>query len=453
MSAPAANVSSGQIDIPSTQLTLPPSVPMTWTANLILNGDAESALNNWYFPLLPAAKVNSYKVTTDKLFHTRPPLPPPDSGSYFFSGGKVDELKPILMNDAFNNNNSSNNSSYISQRITFPADQKLSALIDNSSIVFSLAGWFGGLKDKNDYASLELRFYSGNGSELFVDKSPNSPHPILSIGAVDAKTRDDKTILLPKRTNGTIPVGCRSVNVTLRFVRPAISTGTSNTIDGYADNLDLRLGCASSLLVSTGEAFSSTGGSGGGVGIKFVHPNYATVHAAADTAPVVVSDSMSSSKISKPIIIGIITVVCILVLVTIISTTLYIRRQKQRRLIMPASSKASTSDQHLRHNRSQKISTTKSHVAVFPGNEPTVRDAHANDIPLPMPGSKFRVLRRYVPGREDELILIVGDDIIIEESFSDGWAYGISCFSQTSGYFPMACVLSIEKMVVVPAYR
>ncbi|ORX55250.1 hypothetical protein BCR36DRAFT_346886 [Piromyces finnis] len=54
------------------------------------------------------------------------------------------------------------------------------------------------------------------------------------------------------------------------------------------------------------------------------------------------------------------------------------------------------------------------------------------------------VIHPYNPMIEDEIKLNVGDIILIQDIFNDGWVHGINCTSNTEGTFPVACISPYE---------
>jgi len=54
------------------------------------------------------------------------------------------------------------------------------------------------------------------------------------------------------------------------------------------------------------------------------------------------------------------------------------------------------------------------------------------------------VIHPYNPMIEDEIKLNVGDIILIQDIFNDGWVHGINCTTNTEGTFPVACISPYE---------
>ncbi|GAA2403524.1 hypothetical protein Cme02nite_74700 [Catellatospora methionotrophica] len=103
--------------------------------------------------------------------------------------------------------------------------------IDAGTARYDAAAWLGGYADQNDTAQLSVAFRNAAGQTLST----------VVLGPVTAAQRANVTGMLSRTATGTVPVGSRTAQVELLFVRAG---GTSN--DGYADSL--------SLSVSTGGA-------------------------------------------------------------------------------------------------------------------------------------------------------------------------------------------------------
>lgn len=101
------------------------------------------------------------------------------------------------------------------------------ALIDAGSLRFELAGYFGGLLARDDFATLTATFIS----------AANAPLSVIQIGNVSAQDRAGATGLLPRRTAGAVPPGTRQVRLDLELTR--VTAGAYNT--GFADSLSLIL--------------------------------------------------------------------------------------------------------------------------------------------------------------------------------------------------------------------
>ena len=58
--------------------------------------------------------------------------------------------------------------------------------------------------------------------------------------------------------------------------------------------------------------------------------------------------------------------------------------------------------------------------------------------------NKHIVIHPYNPIIEDEIKLNIGDIILIQDIFNDGWVHGINCTTNTEGTFPVACITPYE---------
>ncbi len=101
------------------------------------------------------------------------------------------------------------------------------ALIDAGRLSARLSGSLGGHATEGDSARVSVKFFDASNAELGT---------AVRIGPVTAADRRKQTVLLRRRSSGAVPVGTRSIVVTLTFTR---SAGTYN--QATADNLALRL--------------------------------------------------------------------------------------------------------------------------------------------------------------------------------------------------------------------
>lgn len=184
----------------------------SFETNLIVNGGAEAgtgsstgndvlAVPGWTtvgnFTVVQYGAPGGYPSATDPG--------PANRGANFFAGGP------------------NNASSSASQTINESAD---AAAIDRGGVSFDLAGYLGGYINQRDNAVLTVTFLSGSNATLGS----------ASIGPVTVGDRSSATGLLLRTTSGLVPVGTRSIGVTLQMTR---LDGDYN--DGYADNLSLIL--------------------------------------------------------------------------------------------------------------------------------------------------------------------------------------------------------------------
>ena len=138
------------------------------------------------------------------------PVPPqPDRGDALFAGGPngVDE---VLV-------------SILTQTVSLAS---IDAIVDACSLGYTLSAWLGGFGDQNDRAVLTATFR--DGSLVTLDTA--------TIGPVTDAERGNQTGLQFRTTSGTLPVGTRSVLMTLTF-----TTDIATYNNGYADVLSFVL--------------------------------------------------------------------------------------------------------------------------------------------------------------------------------------------------------------------
>lgn len=189
-------------------LALARSSEATLNSNLIVNPGAESdvvtvpaggvvpTLTGWTRTgNLTAVKYD----TTDFITSTDPG--PIDRGANFFAGGP------------------SSSSSSATQTISVSDE---TVRIDGGLLKYNLSGYFGGYLSQQDYAILRAQFRDGSDAVLGT----------ASVGGDNASSRGGATGLLLDEKAGAVPVGTRSVVLTLEMTRAG---GSYN--DGYADNL------------------------------------------------------------------------------------------------------------------------------------------------------------------------------------------------------------------------
>ncbi|MCY2966244.1 MAG: hypothetical protein NT069_21870 [Planctomycetota bacterium] len=130
---------------------------------------------------------------------------------------------PLVRGTNFFAGGPSNAASSASQLIDVSSE---ASAIDAGDVTFSLAAYLGGFSSQRDHAVLEIDFLNAADSSIGFD----------SIGPVSNTERSNLTGLLPRSSFGAIPVGTRTIDVTLWMTRV---DGAYN--DGYADNLSLIL--------------------------------------------------------------------------------------------------------------------------------------------------------------------------------------------------------------------
>ncbi len=184
------------------------------TGNLIVNGDAEEGVGSSDGSPVPvpgwtvtgeATAVQYGVVTSGGAYPAATDPGPVNRGLNFFSGGQNDTT------------------STLAQTISLAS---YATGIDAGAVTFALQGYLGGFSTQDDNAVLSVSFKNASGTELAA----------ATIGPVTEPDRSGLTGLLLRSTTGSVPVGSRSVVVTVTMTR---LQGTYN--DGYADNLSLVL--------------------------------------------------------------------------------------------------------------------------------------------------------------------------------------------------------------------
>lgn len=181
--------------------------------NLILNGDAEAGAGSpdGYASagIIPGFNVfgdfNVVRYGAPGGFPLLTDPGPVARGQNFFAGGN------------------SNAYSSATQLIDVSSG---AAHIDAGSATFDLSAFLGGFSSQGDYATLTATFLNAGNGALGN----------ASVGPVSNLDRSNQTGLLLRDTTGFVPVGTRSIQVSLEMTRLA---GSYN--DGYADNLSLVL--------------------------------------------------------------------------------------------------------------------------------------------------------------------------------------------------------------------
>ncbi len=102
-----------------------------------------------------------------------------------------------------------------------------SYLIDSQTVWFNFSAWLGGYSNQNDNAQISL---------TFLDQTNQKVGNTTILGPVLASDRGNVTSLVFRQTNGLVPVGARSIIVTV------IMTCTNPIYDdGLADNIAVVL--------------------------------------------------------------------------------------------------------------------------------------------------------------------------------------------------------------------
>jgi hypothetical protein len=178
--------------------------------NAIVNADAESGAGSADGAIVPVpgwtvtgnfTAVQYGAVDASGAFPAPTDPGPASRGANFFAGGP------------------GNSFSSATQLLDV---SNISAQIDAGIVTFLLSGYLGGFATQGDYAVLTADFLDASSASLGS----------AAIGPVTSSDRSNSTGLLPRDTNGAIPVGTRGISFTLDMTRLA---GSYN--DGYADNL------------------------------------------------------------------------------------------------------------------------------------------------------------------------------------------------------------------------
>jgi hypothetical protein len=194
-------------------LSLTGSARGDFNVNLIVNGDAESgpgsATGNDLEPIPGWTITGNATVVKYGIgggFPAASDPGPPSRGNNFFAGGP------------------DNGASSLAQSIVLTAAD--ATVIDSGGAAFDLSGYLGGFDGQGDNAVLTIVFRNAGATSLGSGQ----------IGPVTETDRAGATGLLLRETVGTVPVGTRSIDVTLSLTR---TSGSYN--DAYADNLSLIL--------------------------------------------------------------------------------------------------------------------------------------------------------------------------------------------------------------------
>lgn len=188
---------------------------ISFNQNLIINGDAESDIGS--SDGSPIGTVTGFASTVGNFAVVKygavisgfPLLSPTDPGpsgrgvNYFAGGPSAVSMARQLIDIS-----------------------TIASSIDLGSTRYQLSGFLGGWGNQGDNVVVRANFLN----------SANAPIGFAVLGPVSNVERGNVTSLLPRLTDGGVPVGTRSIDVSLAFTRTA---GTYN--DGFADNLSLTL--------------------------------------------------------------------------------------------------------------------------------------------------------------------------------------------------------------------
>jgi hypothetical protein len=180
--------------------------------NLIVNGGAEAgeglpgagSLPGWDTLSNAKGGMISVQYNYDGYPKTGDPGPK-HRGTNFFAGGT---------NAA---------SSHAGQQIDVSA---VAADIDARALHYAFEGYLGGSENQADYATATVEFFDAGGTSLGS----------AVIGAVTVQQRHGVTGLWYRVAKGSVPVGTRSIQISINAAR---FVGSNN--DGYLDELSLIL--------------------------------------------------------------------------------------------------------------------------------------------------------------------------------------------------------------------
>ena len=171
--------------------------------NLLVDGNAENALNGWNSINSPAV----VQYGTAGGFPTATDPGPPDRLKAFFAGG-------------------SNPSSSLFQNIILSAN---AADVDAGKVACDVSAWLGGFLNDGDNARFDVHFFDGNNKDLLA----------ISLGPVTTADRGGKTGLLNRVQTVAVPAGTRTILANIQMTRDPNNGGAYN--DGYADSLSIIL--------------------------------------------------------------------------------------------------------------------------------------------------------------------------------------------------------------------
>ncbi|MFE0462260.1 alkaline phosphatase family protein [Kitasatospora sp. NPDC058965] len=185
----------------------------TQSANLLLNGDAETSQcspGGWEETTVPGWQltsgdpvINCYGVPTGAA--TTTPGSPTKGGAYFQGGSRG------------------------SSEMTQVTDVSSAATaIDAGGVHATVAGWLGGVGSYDDAAGVTVTYRDAAGNALGTS----------TISPVLAADRSSTTSFVQRSTTAAVPAGTRSIRTAVDFTM----TGTQN--DGMADDLSLTLDTA-----------------------------------------------------------------------------------------------------------------------------------------------------------------------------------------------------------------
>lgn len=205
-----------------TNTPLPPPTPTSppgtlLGGNIIVNGNAEQGMcaadtSTVITPIVgwtPTGNITpiQYAASNGDLSAMTPG--PSDAGNCYFWGGPAKGTDNTMTSITQTDNVAS-----------------VAALIDIQTVSYDLSAWLGGYSTQDDNAVLSIQFLDMSGNAVGTAK----------IGPVLSADRNGTSELLSRSTTGKVPVGTRSIKVTLTMTK---TEGNDN--DGLADDLSLLL--------------------------------------------------------------------------------------------------------------------------------------------------------------------------------------------------------------------
>jgi hypothetical protein len=191
-------------------LAVPGHAAAATSANLILNGNAETGLCTTTG--LDTTTIPGWQITSGG----------PDSVCYGASGYPTDSEGPSDAGNAFFAGGSKGNASM--QQVVDVSSG--SSAINGGGVTYNLSGYLGGYSTQTDSVGVVATFENSAGTSLGS----------ASLGPVTPAQRDDETELISQSATGTVPVNTSRVLVQVNF-----TYGAGNSTDGYLDDLALTL--------------------------------------------------------------------------------------------------------------------------------------------------------------------------------------------------------------------
>jgi hypothetical protein len=191
-------------------LAVPWPAAAATSANLILNGNAETGLCTTTG--LDTMTIPGWQITSggpDTVCYGASGYPttsegPPDAGNGFFAGG-------------------SKGNASMQQVVSVSSG---SAAINGGGVTYDLSGWLGGYASQTDNVGVVATFENSAGTSLGT----------ATLAPVTPAERDDDTELLSESATGTVPAGTTQVLVQVNW-----TYGAGNSTDGYLDDLSLTM--------------------------------------------------------------------------------------------------------------------------------------------------------------------------------------------------------------------